>query len=140
MGQGTGQFPVKVNSLDNTGNMKQRMQSDERFFYRGNCLLLGVKKRLDPDDKLGQGQRGSENDSRQCFNAWKPIFQSNSLILDSNLLNSLPSQHSSYLCLFMELHDCLLLFKYLALLLKKLQGHLPRNTCITSTHHPYFAL
>lgn len=44
MGQGRGQFPVKVNSLDSTGNGRECIQNVERLLLRKLSLLEKRKR------------------------------------------------------------------------------------------------
>ena len=46
MGQGRGQFSVKVNSLDNTGNVRKHMQNDERFLLRKLPFAMSGKENV----------------------------------------------------------------------------------------------
>lgn len=46
MGQGRGQFSVKVNSSDNTGNVGERMQNDERFLLRKLSFAMSGKENV----------------------------------------------------------------------------------------------
>lgn len=45
MGQGRGQFPVKVNSLVDTGNVRQRMENDERFVLKMLSFALSEEEK-----------------------------------------------------------------------------------------------
>lgn len=57
MGQGRGQFPVNVNSLDDTRNVKQRMQNDERFVLRIRSFALSEEE----NEPRGQTIPGAES-------------------------------------------------------------------------------